>query len=298
MSTKATSTLVAAHRSCEEITRRRARNFYYGLRLAPEPQRAALFTLYAWMRRADDIVDDGAIEPDARRVRLEAFRASTDGAMRGDIPDNEPLWLAFADSFHRFDLAAAAFHEMLDGQIEDLSAQRYATFDDLRRYCYRVASSVGVLCIQIWGYDDPRATDLAVDRGIAFQLTNILRDFRQDYDVGRVYLPADEFSLSDLTPEELRHWARPGDCARFIQAQALRAREYYERSADLDSMISESCRPVLWAMSAIYRGILEKIHQSPMRVVDDRRVRLGALRKCAIGVRAKWFVHRNGHAVR
>jgi len=286
-----------ALRYCGEITKKRARNFYYGLKLAPQPQRSALFTIYAWMRCADDLVDD--VSDDSRQCmeQVETFRANTDAALAGnEVDDDDPIWVALADVAQRFDVQPQFLHAMLDGQIDDLAGRQYESFKQLHEYCYRVASSVGLVCISIWGYTDQAAPELAIDRGIAFQLTNILRDYKEDYDVGRIYLPAEDFAAAKLSPQQLRDWSEPDKCRQFIDAQVQRAKSYYDRSKALDQMITPSCRPALWAMTTIYRSLLRKIQQQPAQIIESKRVRLGAWHKGIIAFRAKFsgVVTRNG----
>jgi phytoene synthase len=276
-----------AMRHCRDVTRRRARNFYYGLKLTPEPQRSALYSIYAWMRRADDLVDSAADATGGRRQALDTFREATDAALAGSSVDDDPLWVALSDTASGFDLPTEAFHGVLDGQIEDLTGRRYETFDELRRYCECVASTVGLICISIWGYRDPAARELAVDRGIAFQLTNILRDYRQDYDAGRVYLAQEDFDRHRLTPTMLRKWDDPARCRALILEQVERAQSFYDRSAPLEGMITSSCRPTLWAMTTIYRGLLEKLRRLPKRVVSENRLRLSSVHKGMIALRAR-----------
>ncbi len=156
-----------------------------------------------------------------------------------------------------------------------------------QRLCERVASTVGLICISIWGYRNPAARDLAVDRGIAFQLTNILRDYRQDYDAGRVYLPREDFDRHRLTPTLLRKWDEPARCRGLVLEQAARAQSFYDRSAPLEGMITPSCRPTLWAMTAIYHGLLKKLERFPRRIVSDQRLRLSSMRKGMIALRAR-----------
>ncbi|MCA9295654.1 MAG: squalene/phytoene synthase family protein, partial [Phycisphaerales bacterium] len=181
--------LQEAYDWCEQLTRQRARNFYYGLKLSPEPQRSALYAIYAWMRHADDIVDDASHGPDVARTELAAFRASTVDVITAEREPDEPLWRAVRDVVQRFGLDITLLHDMLDGQLADLDWSPYESFDQLRHYCYQVAGTVALTCIEIWGYTDTAAREYAIDRGVAFQLTNIMRDFREDYDAGRVYLP-------------------------------------------------------------------------------------------------------------
>lgn len=298
MSAADRTALHAALRECEHITRRRARNFYYGLKLTPQPQRAAMYAVYAWMRHADDLADEAGLVPDERRRRIDALRERTERLFAGELPERGPddgihgadcVWLAMADTVARFRLSPEPFRAMLDGQMEDVERREYQTFEQLRGFCYRVASTVGLVCIAIWGYDDPRAKDLAIDRGIAFQLTNILRDFREDFGRGRVYLPAEDLQRHGLDAERLLGWDDPAACGAFVLEQAARVEQHYRRSSDLDSIITPSCRPTLWAMTTIYHGLLAKIQQAPERIVAPRRIRLSSLTKALIALRARRY---------
>lgn len=283
----------AAIRHCRDLTRRAARNFYYALKVSPEPQRSALYVIYAWMRRADDLADAAGGDPMSRRPAVEAFRQKTDAALAGHAAENDPMWVAMVETASMFNLPREALHAMLDGQLDDLADRRYKTFDELREYCYRVASTVGLVCIEVWGYTNERARELAIDRGIAFQLTNILRDFAQDYDAGRVYLPMEDFDRHSLSHRQLRIWFQSSMCERFVLEQVERAEMYYLRSQPLEAMITPACRPTLWAMSRIYQGLLAKIKRAPSIIAGPKRVRLSSLHKGAIAFRAKRMVARS-----
>jgi phytoene synthase len=276
-------------RHCREVTRTRARNFYYGLKLLPEPQRSALYAVYAWMRMADDLVDDESVDAACKQQRLEAFRAKTEQAIAGKPSDDDPMWAGLAYVVQQFSLQRDHLNAMLEGQLADVHELHVDTFETLRAYCYNVASTVGLVCIEIWGYHDTRAPELAIERGVAFQLTNILRDFREDFDSGRVYLPADEFAQHGLDAHDLRHWAKPDACRALMQMHIARVESFYQKSAALDGMITSSCRPTLWAMTSIYRGILEKIKTDPQQIMSPQRVRLSALHKVVIAVKARWL---------
>ena len=278
--------LLPAIAECERITRTRARNFWYGLRLTPEPQRSAMYAIYAWMREADDLADAEGIADDERVRGIAQFRHDTDAALAGRPPGGRPTWRALAWVAAHHDLAPRDFHDMLDGQLGDVGSVRFQTWDDLRGFCYRVASTVGLVCIRVWGFSDPAAPALAVDRGIAFQLTNILRDYREDFDQGRVYLPTEDFRRMDLTPEMLRRWSPAPQCEEFMRAQCDRAAQFYERSAPLDAMVTPTCVPTLWAMTEIYRALLGRIQANPSAVVGARRVRVPSWRKAFIAWRA------------
>jgi phytoene synthase len=288
MTTLATNSPEAALRYCRDLTRRRARNFYYGLKLLPEPQRSALYTIYAWMRRADDLADDARDGADAARARIDALRRDTMGALAGAPAGRDAVLVGLREVAARFPLDPAHFNAMLEGQLEDLEGRRYETFEALREYCYRVAATVGLICINVWGYDDPRAPRLAVERGIAFQLTNIVRDFVEDYDAGRVYLPAEDFARHGIAPDDLRRFAPAETCRRFLLEQIERAEAHYRRSEALDGMIAPACRPTLWAMTTIYHRLLARMRRDPEQVVRGPRVRLTALNKGTIAIQARF----------
>jgi phytoene synthase len=304
-STRGRADLAAAFASCEAIVREKAKNFYYGLRLTPEPKRSAMYAIYAWMREADDIADEEGHTREDRILALDRFRVATDAALAGAAIEPKPLWIALADVARRYRLEAHEFHDMIEGQLADLGSEctasgatpqvSCATWEDLRLTCYRVASTVGLVCIRIWGYSDERAIDCAVDRGLAFQLTNILRDVREDHANGRVYLPSDEFRRFDLTPESLLAWPESGlsagpiarRCREFMEFQVRRAEELYRASEPLDALVSPDCRPTLWALTEIYRRLLRRIARDPRRAIVGERVRVPTWEKLWIGFRAK-----------
>ena len=272
--------------ACETITRERAKNFHYGLRLTPPGKRWAMYAVYAWMREADDLVDDPARDPQDRNQRLQAYRDATDAALDGQVQTQTPALIALTQAAKQFHLEKKDFHDMLDGQVGDLKPAKFESWPELRTFCYQVAGTVGLVCIRIWGFRGQEAIKLAVERGIAFQLTNILRDLREDLDSDRCYLPLAEFRAMELTPEMVRAWREPDRCAEFIRAQCERARAHYDRSAPLDAMIDAACLPTLWAMTEIYKGVLAKIEADPQLAVRGR-ARLSTLRKVWIALRAK-----------
>lgn len=296
--------LAASFRHCAEVVRARARNFYYGLRLTPEPRRSAVYAIYAWMRWGDDRVDEQRDTPTKRR-ELDAFRQRTDrvidlirstgGTGPSDLQNLEPFWPAFAATLCSYPIDLAHIRSMLDGLAEDIDHSDYESFEQLDRYCYRVASTVGLVCTSIWGYrsgvgvnDLAAAHEMAVHRGMAFQLTNILRDFAQDYDQAprRVYLPSQFLQSHGLNAAALREWRDAPRCRAAILDLCARASGHYQASAPLDGLIDPGCRPTLWAMTRIYAGLLEVIEADPARIVGPRRIRLSSFRKGAISLTA------------
>lgn len=294
--------LAGAYARCREVTRQRARNFYYGLRLTPEPRRSAIYSVYAWMRAADDAVDEAGSDAD-RRERLAAFAARTRAVLDGDIGaaeggDESWMWRAIGATAAEYALDRAIFADMLEGLRADLGEPgagdgtgAFGTEAALSRYCYCVAGTAGLACLAIWGLRDgadaERARRLGVHRGEAFQRTNMLRDFAQDFDDAprRVYLAAEAFAEAKITPGELRAWSNPSRCEDFVRRQAARARRHYAASAELEKMVDAACAPTLWAMTRIYSGLLERIEQQPRRIVSQR-VRLPSVAKASIAMSA------------
>ena len=285
------ATVGAAYASCEEIVRQRARNFFYGLRLTPEPKRSALYAVYAWMRAVDDIADEPGPSTEDRRLALESFRVSSRAVFaREDVQTPVGLgawWPAFVDVVTAHDLDGKPFEEMIDGQVLDLDWSVCENRATLEHFCRLVASTVGRVCIEVWGHDgSPEIEAIAESRGIAMQLTNVIRDVREDFERGRTYLPGDELGAAGLDVETLLEWRNPTRCRAFVLEQVDHARRHYVASEGLESHLRPECRATSWAMCEIYRGILERIATDPERLVRER-VRLGSWRKARIAWRAR-----------
>ncbi len=265
---------------CRHITRTQARNFYYGLKLLPEPRRSAMFAIYAFMRLTDDIADDSAAGPlQDRLAALESWRRQTHAAIAGQ-PSAGDIWPAFSQTVRRYRVPTLVFDEVIAGQEQDLASPVFESFEQLETYCYRVAGVVGLASIYIWGFEGGDATEiLALHRGTAFQLTNILRDLREDLQRGRVYLPGEDLRKFNLTIDDLRNGT--GQFESFMRFQIERAESYYARSAALESFIERDSRPTLVAMTRIYHGLLGKIARAPRRALV-RRVSLSVPAKIAI----------------
>ena len=271
------SPLAASYAWCRRLTRERARNFYYAIRMLPAPRRDAMCAVYAFFRECDDLSDEGAVEQ--RRERLEQWRQ----VLHGAEPDRPaPGLAAFRDATRRYGIPVRHYSDLIDGTLMDLDGHQYETFEDLYQYCYRVASTVGLVCVHIFGFDgSPEAEKMAEHQGIAFQLTNILRDVAEDASLGRVYLPREVLAGFDLSPEDLLE-GRPGPrFGELVHHMAARARQYYGLAAGLPERIEPCSRPALRAMAGIYRGLLEKVdHLGPE--VLRRRARLTAAEKLRV----------------
>jgi phytoene synthase len=293
-SARASCSLSQSREYCEWLTRSQARNFYYGLKLLPEPKRSAMFAMYSYMRLVDDIADGEDGNPTQQRAEaLDVWAESTAIALAGQRPtDGHAIWPAFSDMVRRFNVPHQLFHEAIAGQRQDLEFPEITTFEQLKNYCYRVAGTVGVASIYVWGFEGGAETEaLAVDRGIAFQLTNILRDLREDAGRGRVYLPTEELAAAGIHAAGITSAGENGGIEandafdKMMEFQIQRAEEYYKKSAALDSRISFDSRPTLMTMTRIYHDLLRKISNNPRRVLNQR-VSLSTLSKIHIAWRA------------
>ena len=293
---------------CREIAKSRAKNFYYSFIVLPAERRRAMCAVYAFMRYCDDIVDEEAGEAD-KENRLNACRESLDRAYDETPPDacgetppdaydgtpadacgEKPadvrgLLPAFRDTVGRYDIPRAYFDAIIDGAQMDLTVTRYATFEDLYQYCYRVASAVGLVCIHIFGFNGAEAKKHAESCGIAFQLTNILRDLREDAGMGRIYLPQEDLDAFGYPEERLRNGLLDDSFRRLMEFQVERARSYYDAALPLLPQVQSSSRACLAAMIGIYRACLEEI---PHRQYDvySQRIGLSPWKKISITARA------------
>ncbi len=272
-------TVAESYAHCTRVAREQARNFYYAFLLLDPPRRQAMCAVYAFMRHCDDLSDAAGVGD--RADALASWRAELDRALAGDTAGH-PVWPAFADTAARYGIPSAYFHDMIDGVCSDLLPRRVQTFAELYRYCYQVASVVGLTIVHIFGFTDPRALALAEKCGIAFQLTNILRDVREDLEQDRVYLPAEDLTRFGVTPFE-----RNAAFLEMMRFEADRAHEYYRESRPLLDLVTPSTRPALWALIEIYRRLLERIEESHFEVLATR-VRVPTWEKLWILATAKF----------
>jgi 15-cis-phytoene synthase len=300
--------LIEAYRECERITWSQARNFAYGIRLLPPPKRRGLAAIYAFARRIDDI-GDGTLPAERKIADLEQARHAV---LDLTAPD-DPVLVALADVQRSFPVPMEAFGELIDGCVADVRGTSYQTFDDLLWYCRCVAGSVGRLSLGIFGTrrDGTHAAELADSLGVALQLTNILRDIREDYGNGRVYLPAEDLakfdcdsaSLGGTTPPDppasltggahpprpplggaVRPPVPPG-FARLVEFEAERARDWYATGLRLLTMLDRRSAACTGAMAGIYRRLLERIAAQPAAVLQGR-MSLSGREKALVAVKA------------
>jgi len=277
-----------AYRECERITWTQARNFAYGIRLLPHAKRRGLAVIYAFARRIDDI-GDGTLPGQRADMPAEEKIAALEAARTaiGDLsqPDeNDPVLLALADTARNFPVPMAAFGELIDGCVADVRGTRYETFEDLHYYCRCVAGSIGRLSLGIFGTDRDlaEASGLADSLGVALQLTNILRDIREDHQNGRVYLPAEDLAKFDIASLDNPD---PAQFTRLVEFEAERARDWYATGWQLLPMLDRRSAACTGAMAGIYRQLLEKIAAQPGAVLHSR-VSLSTGEKAMVAAKA------------
>ena len=270
-----------AYEQCRVIARREAKNFYYSFRVLPRAKSDAMCAVYAFMRRADDIADDESMPIEDRRVLMTSWLEAWHIARSGGITD-DPVFIAVRDTQQRFSISNELLDQLVQGTTMDLlpqetgaaSIQTFATFDELYHYCYLVASVVGLVCIRIFGYTDPSAEKLAEETGIAFQLTNILRDVKEDVERGRIYLPLDllhDFGVSADHVHALAGGAtiQANDRA-MLHTLGSKAEGYYASADRLLPLIDRDSRAALWVLVTIYHDLLRRIAQQDGDVFSQR----------------------------
>jgi len=284
------SQLEMAYSVCRSIARSAAKNFYYGFMVLPSRKRNALSAVYAFMRRCDDIADDNMLTARDRHIKLAEWLDKAHRALAAQ-PTDDAVLLALTDAQRNYQIPVGLLDQLAFGTAADLEygeepaagaplTARYQTYEELRQYCYGVASVVGLVCIKIFGYRDPAAEPLAERCGLAFQLTNIIRDVKEDVAVGRVYFPQEDLAQFNLSATDL---AAP-DAARIrplLAMEADRARECYASGEELIALVHEDSQPALWVLITIYRRLLEKMAANQYDVFSSR-VRLTVLEKVMV----------------
>ena len=271
-----------AYAVCRGIARRAAKNFYYGFIVLPSEKRNALSAVYAFMRHADDIADEPGVDPQQKREKLQEWLEAAKSVFAGKATD-DPVLMALGDAQKKFKIAPELFEKLVYGTSLDLEipatpgqpAIVCQTFDDLKHYCYYVASVVGLVCIRIFGYEDSKAEFLAEDCGLAFQLTNIIRDIKEDASMGRIYIPEEDLARTNLTagnfaPAALADAAQAQQLRPALEYEAERARKYYESAKWLMELIHEDSRAALWVLVEIYSRLLKKISERNYDVLTQR----------------------------
>jgi len=295
-STSATSpsiTLADSYDACFRIAKAARSNFYYAFFLLPKSRRDGIVALYAFMRLIDDVADEGE-DLTIKQRGLAKWRAALDAAVTGSPVDSDSspagaaeVLPALVDTMRRYNMPARYLHDLISGAEMDLTVRDYQTFDRLREYCYRVAGTVGLTCTHVFGFTDPRALDLAEKLGLAFQLTNIIRDVHDDYALGRVYIPEEDLQRYNVAPEDFGRSEATLGVRELLRFEADRAWQNYQEGAELLGLIDPESRGTLWLLTQTYSALLARIESLDFAVFGER-VRLSRAEKMLFIAQARF----------
>ena len=269
-----------AYIQCRQIARSRATNFYYAFLTLPKRKRDAIYATYAFCRICDDIAD-GDLTLIEKQSHLSKIRKMLSEGKNNSSKNQ--IFAALDDTKSFFNIPDHHFEQVLDGVEMDLTKTRFETFEELRRYCYKVASSVGLISIEIFGYEDPVAKQYAVDMGLAMQITNILRDLREDAERGRIYIPLDEIASFGYTDQELLAETVNESFKNLMEFQVHRARTYFSRSKKLIPLLTPRSRACFWVLHALYSRILDRIERAEFDVFSVQ-IKLSRMEKIILMV--------------
>ena len=297
--------IAESYEHCHRIARASHSNFYYGFFLLPKPKRDALAALYAFMRLIDDVSDEGQ-DIAAKQRGLARWRAALDQAITGQeqvfdgnaavvspsatLPGAEQILPALVDTMQRYNMPARYLHDLISGAEMDLTVRFYPTFERLREYCYRVAGTVGLTCTHVFGFRDARALDLAEKLGLAFQLTNIIRDVHEDHKLGRVYLPEEDLARYGVSPEDFDRGEATLGMRELLRFEADRAWQLYEDGSALLGWIDEDSRRALWLLVHTYSALLGRIEALDFAVFGEK-IRLAKAEKMIFMAKARFGHH-------
>jgi phytoene synthase len=258
-----------AYKSCAKLTRKNALHFYYAFLALPGSLRPHIYSVYSFCHMCDAVADGDLPVEDKNRI-LDEYMKELDHKQSGQPVS--PVFSALYDTIDRFSIPLSLFYEIIDGVRQDLTVNRYDDFESLRRYCYLVASTVGVICTHLFGATGDEAISYAIDLGIALQLTNILRDIKEDLAIDRIYLPQDEMKNFGYTPDKLQKGVVDDSFRALMQLQTIRARGFYESGIRLISLVPKSSQRCLQLIYDLYFQILQKIEKSGYDVFSQRLV--------------------------
>jgi phytoene synthase len=270
------STTREAYQHCQRLTKKAARNFYFAFITLPSARRDAIYAIYAFCRMCDDIADGNDLVT-VKQVEIEKVRNCLSFVYSGGIP-TDYIFLALADTIQRYSIPKHLFEELIAGVAMDLHIRRYATFDDLRNYCYRVASTVGLICLEVFGYAASAAQGSAISLGIGMQLTNIMRDLKEDQENDRIYLPTSEMEYFGYTEVDLSRGIMNNSFLDLMQFQASRARTFFEEGAALLPLLPLRSRACPTILHGLYHRLLDRIEEHGFDVFT-KRIRLSTPEK-------------------
>ncbi|VAX40874.1 Phytoene synthase [hydrothermal vent metagenome] len=261
--------LTESYTYCTALTKRTAGNFYYSFLTLSRERRRDMCALYAFMRQCDDLGDDESQSLEQRKTGLNSWRNDLNKALNNEEPAGLIL-PALVEVVHRYRIPSEYLLAVIDGVLMDLEHTGFATFEELKKYCYHVAGAVGLCCIHIWGFHDDRAIEAAIDCGLAFQLTNILRDLKEDSERNRIYLPQEDMQQFCYSADDLAASTINESFQKLMQFEVNRTKEEYQKANALFEYLDPPGRPILAAMLKIYGGLLNKIEQQNYNVFNSR----------------------------
>ncbi|AFH49629.1 Phytoene synthase [Ignavibacterium album JCM 16511] len=273
--------------SAKQISKESKSSFYYAFNLLPEHKRDAMNTVYAFCRKTDDIVDDISVSDEIKYEKLRRWRIEFEKAFAGR--SDYPLLNKLGKTISNFNIPLDPFFELIKGMEMDLQKNRYKSFDDLLLYCYRVASTVGLMCIEIFGYKNPSTKDFAVNLGIALQLTNILRDLGKDAEQGRIYLPQEDLEKFNYSETQLYQKISDENFKQLMKYEVERAKSYFDKATESLDLDDKKTMFAARAMQHIYYRMLERIIQTDYDVLNNE-IKVKKIEKVgiALGVWAKY----------
>ena len=281
------SDLDRAYAHCRRVAKEHAKNFYYAFRTLPREKRRAIYAAYAFCRHCDDIADEDLPHDEKMRLFADTRRRLTESQ---DGSAQDPVFMALGDAAKAFGIPAEYFEQIIEGVEMDLTKTRFQDFDELKTYCYHVASVVGLVCIEVFEYEDQAAKEHAVDLGIAMQLTNIIRDVKEDADRGRIYIPQDEIRSFGYSEEELLAGVSNDSFKSLMEFQADRARRYFEGGSRLIGLLPSHSKACPAVLQGLYSALLTRIEDSGFDVFD-RRIALSGPEKAILAGRL-WLTSR------
>ncbi|QDU73954.1 All-trans-phytoene synthase [Bremerella volcania] len=274
-----TDHLSASYSLCRQFSKQSGSNFLLSFWFLPREKRQAMYALYAFFRHTDDLADE---EGSDQKASLRAWRDHFHSALRGDF--NDPRLLALVDTIRRYEIPEQYFLESIEGVESDLSRTRFANFDELHHYCYQVASAIGLSCLPVWGVRPNFDRDAAIAAGVAFQLTNILRDIHEDAQRGRIYIPLDDLHRHAVPEESLLKGQLTPGFKPLMRFEIDRAEKLFTKAKDLRNDLHPDGRRIFDAMTETYHDLLNQIARTPEDVLR-RKIQVGSWRKVKLFAR-------------
>ena len=261
------SDLTNSYQKCEQLVKSQTTSFYMASKTLPSHKRKAIYAVYAFCRFCDDIVDNNN-NPVEKKIAVNEIKAN----LKSDNTSKplNPIILALKDVISKYEIPIEYFEDLILGMESDINFIRFNTFSQLKQYCYRVASTVGLVCLNIFGYDDEKCKDLAKDLGIAMQLTNIIRDIKEDFDLNRIYIPIEDFDSTGYTYDDLKNGKTNSNFKNLINIQISRAEKYFYTSKSLNKLVNKDSQLCLELIAEVYIKLLNQMNKNPNLILIER----------------------------